>query len=63
MLTEDEYVEDTIDPDSGNDWNFDQHKKIDTKPKLEDFEQTVADYINWEVTQIIKNGANLVGKP
>lgn len=39
----------------GNDWNFDQHKKIDTKPTLADFKKTVADYLSWEVSQILQN--------
>lgn len=48
------YIEDFI-TDSGNDWNFEQHKKIDTKPKLEDFKDTVADYLAWEVSNILKS--------
>lgn len=39
----------------GNDWNFDQHKKIDTQPTLADFKKTVADYLAWEVSQILQN--------
>ena len=48
------YIEDFI-TDAGNDWNFEQHKKIDTKPKLEDFKRTVADYLAWEVSNILKS--------
>lgn len=51
------YVEDFI-ANSGNDWNFDQHKKIDTTPTLEDFKKTVADYLSWEVSQILQNNQN-----
>lgn len=40
---------------NGNDWNFDQHKKIDTKPTIADFKKTVADYLSWEVSQILQN--------
>jgi hypothetical protein len=47
------YVEDFITP-SGADWNFDQHKKIDTKPTFDDFRRTVADYLAWEVDQLLK---------
>lgn len=47
------FVEDFITP-SGNDWNFDQHKKIDTMPNLADFKKTVSDYLSWEVSQILK---------
>lgn len=50
------YFEDTIDPASGNDWNFDQHVKLDTKPNLDDFRKTVADYVAWEVDQLLKSG-------
>ena len=54
------YVEDQI-TDSGADWNFDQHKKIDTKPTFDDFRKTVADYLAWEVDQILKS-EDFVGK-
>ena len=47
------YVEDFI-TDSGMDWNFDQHKKIDSMPTLADFKKTVSDYLSWEVSQILK---------
>lgn len=50
----DMYVEDFI-TDSGNDWNFDQHKIIDTKPTLQDFKKTVGDYLAWEVSSLLKN--------
>ncbi|MDY0137702.1 MAG: N-6 DNA methylase [Thiomicrospira sp.] len=52
------YVEDFITP-SGADWNFDQHKKIDTKPTFDDFRKTVADYLAWEVEQLIKRDDSL----
>jgi type I restriction-modification system DNA methylase subunit len=51
----DVYVEDFI-SDSGADWNFDQHKVIDTKPTFNDFRKTVADYLAWEVEQLLKRG-------
>jgi hypothetical protein len=47
------YVEDFI-SNSGTDWNFDQHKLIDTKPTFNDFRKTVADYLAWEVSQLLK---------
>ncbi|MEI7455916.1 MAG: N-6 DNA methylase, partial [Nitrosomonadales bacterium] len=47
------YVEDFI-TNSGADWNFDQHKTIDTKPTFDDFRKTVADYLSWEVDQLLK---------
>jgi len=51
------YIEDFITP-SGADWNFDQHKTIDTKPTLEDFKKTVGDYLSWEVSNILKQKGN-----
>jgi type I restriction enzyme M protein len=44
--------------DKGNDWNYDQHQKIDTKPTLEDFKKTVGDYLTWEVSNVLKGGYN-----
>lgn len=38
----------------GNDWTFNQHKKIDTTPTEEDFKTTVADYLAWKVSAILK---------
>lgn len=55
---EDIFVEDFI-TDSGADWNFDQHKIIDTKPTFDDFRKTVADYLAWEVDQLLKNNGDL----
>ncbi len=55
------YIEDFI-TDKGNDWNFDQHKKIDTKPTLEDFKKCVSEYLAWEVSNILKNKEDLRGK-
>lgn len=51
------YVEDFINQ-SGNDWNFDQHQKVDTKPTLDDFQKTVSDYLAWEVANILKKQEN-----
>ena len=47
-----EYYESTINPKSGADWN--QTAPIDTKPTLQDFKKTVADYLAWEVSTILK---------
>ena len=52
------YVEDFI-KNSGADWNFDQHKTIDTKPTFNDFRKTVADYLAWEVDQLLKKDDSL----
>lgn len=65
LFSENEYVEDTI-ALSGNkhgaDWNFAQHKKIDAKPTLADFKKTVADYLAWEVSQLLAKQDNAAGK-
>lgn len=53
IFTEDEYYESTIDPENGADWN--QSAPIDTKPCLEDFKKNVADYLAWEVSNLIEN--------
>ena len=47
-----EYYEGHIDPENGADWN--QSAPIDTKPTLEDFKKTVADYLAWEVSNLLK---------
>ena len=61
IFTEKEYYEGTIDPTKGDDWN--QSAPVDTKPTLEDFKKTVADYLAWEVSNIIKNNEdNSLGK-
>lgn len=61
IFTEKEYYEGTIDPTKGDDWN--QSAPVDTKPTLEDFKKTVADYLAWEVSNIIKNNRdNSLGK-
>ena len=45
----------------GNDWNFEQHKKIDKIPTQDDFRKTVKDYLEWKVTTLTKE-ENLLGK-
>lgn len=39
---------------NGDDWTFNQHKKIDTLPTEEDFKKAVADYLAWKVSAILK---------
>lgn len=59
------YIEDHITL-SGNDWMYGKHKKIEALPTLEDFKRTVADYLAWEVSNLIKNSSNgedNLGKP
>jgi hypothetical protein len=56
IFTEKEYYENTINPNNGNDWN--QSAPIDTKPTETDFKKTVADYLAWEVSQLLKDENN-----
>ena len=53
ILTEKEYYEGHINPESGSDWN--QSAPIDTKPSLEDFKKTVNDFLAWEISSLLKN--------
>lgn len=39
---------------NGDDWLFTQHQKIDTTPTEEDFKKTVANYLSWKVSQLMK---------
>ena len=51
-LSEKEYYEGTIDPKKGDDWN--QSAPVDTRPTLADFKKTVADYLAWEVSNLLR---------
>ena len=42
----------------GNDWNFDQHQKIDTVPTTDDFKKTVSDYLTWETRKVLRGTHN-----
>lgn len=53
IFTEKEYYEGHIDPNKGDDWN--QSAPIDTRPSLDDFKKTVADYLAFEVSNLLKN--------
>ncbi|MBR4635243.1 MAG: SAM-dependent DNA methyltransferase [Clostridia bacterium] len=53
LLTEKEYYEGSVDPESGADWN--QTAPIDTRPTLEDFKKTVNDFLAYEVSNLLKN--------
>lgn len=60
IFTEKEFYENTIDPKNGADWN--QSAPIDTKPTLQDFKKTVTDYLAWEVSSLLKNQDDSLGK-
>ena len=47
-------IKDTISL-KGNDWTYNQHKHIDTTPTEEDFKKTVADYLAWKVSTILRS--------
>ncbi|GAA7481874.1 hypothetical protein MMM103_06910 [Helicobacter pylori] len=53
------YIEDFIAKPCENkhakDFNFEAHQKNETKPALEDFKRTIADYLSYEVGLILKN--------
>lgn len=53
FISEQDYYEGHIDPENGADWN--QTAPIDTRPTLDDFKRTVADYLTWEVSNILKH--------
>lgn len=46
-------IEDTINLE-GQDWTYNQHRKIDTVPTEVDFRKTVADYLGWKVSTLMK---------
>jgi hypothetical protein len=60
IFTEKDYYEGTIDPKNGADWN--QSAPIDTKPSLQDFKKTISDYLAWEVSSLLKNNTESLGK-
>ncbi|HIY12309.1 MAG TPA: SAM-dependent methyltransferase [Candidatus Agathobaculum merdipullorum] len=43
---------------NGDDWTFNQHKKIDTTPIEDDFKTAVTDYLRWKVSVFLKNEVN-----
>ncbi|WP_096387351.1 HsdM family class I SAM-dependent methyltransferase [Mycoplasmopsis bovigenitalium] len=53
IFTEQEYYEGHVDPENGADWN--QTAPKDNKVTLEDFKKTVAEYLAFEVSNILKN--------
>ncbi|MGR7120011.1 HsdM family class I SAM-dependent methyltransferase [Klebsiella aerogenes] len=56
IFTENEYHENTINPNSGSDWN--QTITKDNKPTLEDFKRTVSSYLAWELSNLLKQNSN-----
>lgn len=60
IFSEEEYYEGFINPDNGADWN--QSSPLDLRPSIDDFKKTVADYLAWEVSEIIQNSGDKKGK-
>jgi len=60
IFTEQDYYEGNIDPTNGADWN--QSAPIDTKPTIQDFKKTISEYLIWEVSDILKNQGESLGK-
>jgi hypothetical protein len=56
LIEEKDYFEGYINPNNGTDWN--QSAPIDTTPTLADFKKTVAGYLAWEVSNLLKNQNN-----
>lgn len=51
------FIEDTISTNGdkcGKDWTYGQHRKMDTVPTEADFKKTVADYLSWKVSMLLK---------
>lgn len=55
-LNDKDYYEGKIDPKNGSDWN--QAAPRDIKPTIADFKKTVADYLAWEISTLIKEQSN-----
>lgn len=54
-FTDEEYYEGTVDPKNGADWN--QSKPNDAIPTLAEFKKTVANFLAWEVSAVLKQQA------
>ncbi|MHA0261027.1 HsdM family class I SAM-dependent methyltransferase [Mesomycoplasma ovipneumoniae] len=52
LLDENSYFEDVIDPLNGGDWN--KTRQANLKPEISDFKNSIADFLAWEVSEIIK---------
>ena len=48
------YIEDFID-NSGADWNFNQHIKIDLTPTFNDIKRTISSYLDYKVQSVLMN--------
>ncbi|RIY33433.1 restriction endonuclease subunit M [Psittacicella melopsittaci] len=55
LLTDSECYEGYIDVNRGDDWN--QSAPVDLKPKIDEFKTTIADFLSWEVSNLLKDSS------
>ena len=53
-LLKDKVIKETL--EEKKEWNFTNHRVIDTTPTEEDFKRVVAQYLSWKVSQLMKEG-------
>lgn len=58
LLPPEAFIEDCVTL-KGDDWTVAQHRKVDTKVKLEDFQRIVTEYLSWKVSTILKEEEEL----
>lgn len=51
-------IKDTISL-NGDDWTFNQHKRINIAPSEQDFKKTVIEYLTWSMGEVLKSEADL----
>lgn len=56
-----QYTEDFI-SDRGDDWNFEAHYQVDTTPTEADFLQVVGDWLDFQISSVIKEGVKQNGE-
>jgi len=56
IFTEQEYYENTIDPNDGADWN--QTAPLDRIPRLNNIKESVINHLSWELITLIKDGVD-----
>lgn len=53
-LLKDKVIKETL--EEKKEWNFTNHRVIDTIPTEEDFKAVVAQYLSWKISQLMKEG-------
>ncbi|MFZ8168202.1 HsdM family class I SAM-dependent methyltransferase [Alteromonas macleodii] len=41
--------------ENGDDWNYDQHQKLDLTPNKNDLKRTVSAHLSWELSNVLRN--------